>query len=105
VTVFEASDDVGGQWHATAAHGGVWPRMRTNTSRTMTAFSDFDAPADLPLHPADQRAADRVRSRARHGRGRGLPQAALRDPEGRRWRFVGLAVVHGVRARSRSALV
>jgi dimethylaniline monooxygenase (N-oxide forming) len=51
-TVFEASDDLGGQWHTTASHSGVWPGMHTNTSRAMTAFSDFPAPADHPLHPA-----------------------------------------------------
>jgi hypothetical protein len=50
--VFEASDDLGGQWHARAPHSGVWPGMRANTSRAMTAFSDFPAPADHPLHPA-----------------------------------------------------
>ena len=52
VTVFEASDDVGGQWHTRAPHSGIWPGMRTNTSRAMTAFSDFPAPAEHPLHPA-----------------------------------------------------
>ena len=52
VTVFEASDDLGGQWYTTAPHSGVWPGMRTNTSRAMTAFSDFPAPAEHPLHPA-----------------------------------------------------
>jgi dimethylaniline monooxygenase (N-oxide forming) len=52
VAVFEASDAIGGQWHTTAAHSGVWPGMHTNTSRAMTAFSDFPAPADHPLHPA-----------------------------------------------------
>jgi dimethylaniline monooxygenase (N-oxide forming) len=52
VTVFEASDALGGQWHTTATHSGVWPGMHTNTSRAMTAFSDFPAPAGLPLHPA-----------------------------------------------------
>ena len=52
VTVFEASDDLGGQWHTTAGHSGIWPGMHTNTSRAMTAFSDFPAPADHPLHPA-----------------------------------------------------
>lgn len=51
-TVFEASDDLGGQWHTTGAHSGIWPGMHTNTSRAMTAFSDFPAPADHPLHPA-----------------------------------------------------
>ena len=50
-TVFEASDALGGQWHTAAAHSGVWPGMRTNTSRAMTAFSDFPAPADHALHP------------------------------------------------------
>src|SRR4051794_24138427 len=52
VTVFEASGALGGQWQTTAAHSGVWPGMHTNTSRAMTVFSDFPAPADHPLHPA-----------------------------------------------------
>jgi hypothetical protein len=52
VTVFEAGDAIGGQWYTTAPHSGVWPGMRTNTSRAMTAFSDFPAPAEHALHPA-----------------------------------------------------
>ena len=52
VSVFEASEALGGQWQTTADHSGVWPGMRTNTSRAMTAFSDFPAPPDHPLHPA-----------------------------------------------------
>jgi dimethylaniline monooxygenase (N-oxide forming) len=52
VTVFEAGGALGGQWHTTGAHSGVWPGMHTNTSRAMTAFSDFPAPAEHPLHPA-----------------------------------------------------
>jgi cation diffusion facilitator CzcD-associated flavoprotein CzcO len=52
VTVFEAGDALGGQWDTAAAHSGVWPGMHTNTSRAMTAFSDFPAPAEHPLHPA-----------------------------------------------------
>ena len=51
VSVFEASDDLGGQWHTTAEHSGVWPGMRTNTSRALTAFSDFAIPAEHELHP------------------------------------------------------
>jgi hypothetical protein len=51
VTVFEADGALGGQWNSTAAHSGVWPGMRTNTSRAMTAFTDFPAPADHALHP------------------------------------------------------
>jgi dimethylaniline monooxygenase (N-oxide forming) len=51
VTVFEAGDAIGGQWHTAAPHSGVWPGMRTNTSRAMTAFSDYPAPAEHRLHP------------------------------------------------------
>ena len=58
VVVFEAADDLGGQWHTAADHSGVWPGMHTNTSRAMTAFSDFPAPADYPLHPV----AEQVRA-------------------------------------------
>jgi dimethylaniline monooxygenase (N-oxide forming) len=65
-TVFEASDDLGGQWFTTAAHSGVWPGMRTNTSRAMTAFSDFPAPADHPLHPTAEQIRDYLRSYADH---------------------------------------
>jgi dimethylaniline monooxygenase (N-oxide forming) len=66
VTVFEASDALGGQWHTTAAHSGVWPGMRTNTSRAMTAFSDFAAPAEYPLHPAAEQIQIYLRAYAEH---------------------------------------
>src|SRR3954451_22084034 len=52
VTVFEAGDAVGGEGETAAPYSGVWPGMHTNTSRAMTAFSDFPAPAEHPLHPA-----------------------------------------------------
>ena len=65
VTVFEASD-LGGQWHTTAAHSGVWPGMRTNTSRAMTAFSDFAAPTEYPLHPAAEQIHAYLRTYAEH---------------------------------------
>src|SRR6476469_2235740 len=51
VSVFEAGDDLGGQWNTTAAHSGTWPGMRTNTSRAMTAFSDFAPPDTHELNP------------------------------------------------------
>jgi cation diffusion facilitator CzcD-associated flavoprotein CzcO len=51
VTVFEAQDDLGGQWNTTSPISGAWPGMRTNTSRWMTAFSDFPVPPDHELHP------------------------------------------------------
>ena len=55
VTVFEASDDLGGQWNTTAAHSGIWPGMRTNTSRAMTAFSDFPPPPTTSCTPSPSR--------------------------------------------------
>src|ERR1700710_1913717 len=51
VAVFEASDDLGGQWHTSAPHSGIWPGMRTNTSRMMTAFSDLPPPPDHEVFP------------------------------------------------------
>jgi hypothetical protein len=64
-TVFEASGDLGGQWQTTATHSGVWPGMHTNTSRAMTAFSDFPAPADHPLHPAAEQVHQYLHTYAR----------------------------------------
>jgi len=58
VTVFEASDRIGGQWYTTAEHSGVWPGMRTNTSRAMTAFSDFPSSPDFALHPLAEQICD-----------------------------------------------
>lgn len=51
-TVFESGSDLGGQWNATCETSGVWPGMHTNTSRAMTAFSDFPMVADVPLYPS-----------------------------------------------------
>ena len=64
VTVFEASDDLGGQWNTTAAHSGIWPGMRTNTSRAMTAFSDYAAPGGYGLHPLAEQVQDYLRGYA-----------------------------------------
>jgi hypothetical protein len=62
VSVFEASDDLGGQWNTTAAHSGIWPGMRTNTSRAMTAFSDYPPPPSHDLHPLAEQIHDYLRS-------------------------------------------
>src|SRR6478752_5579459 len=61
VSVFEASDDLGGQWNTAAAHSGIWPGMRTNTSRAMTAFSDYPAPTSHELHPLAEQIHDYLR--------------------------------------------
>src|SRR6186713_869892 len=52
--IFEQSNGLGGQWNSAAAHSGVWPSMRTNTSRVMTAFSDLDYPAGTSVYPTNQ---------------------------------------------------
>jgi thioredoxin reductase len=52
--VLEQSDGLGGQWNGHAPHSGVWPSMRTNTSRVMTAFSDLDYPAGTSVFPTNQ---------------------------------------------------
>ena len=65
-TLFEATGDLGGQWHAGAPHSGIWPGMHTNTSRAMTAFSDFPAPAALPLHPAAEQIHAYLHAYAEH---------------------------------------
>jgi dimethylaniline monooxygenase (N-oxide forming) len=57
-TVFEAGDRLGGQWDVGAAHSGVWPGMHANTSRELTAFSDFSPPPEYPLHPAAEQIRD-----------------------------------------------
>ena len=65
-TVFEASYDLGGQWNTGATHSGIWPGMHTNTSRALTAFSDFPAPADSPLHPSAVQIHAYLRDYAEH---------------------------------------
>ena len=37
---------LGGQWAALDGRSGVWPSMYTNSSRTVTAFSDVEHPTD-----------------------------------------------------------
>src|SRR3954454_20147260 len=64
VTIFEASDDLGGQWYATAPHSGIWPGMRTNTSRMMTAVSDAPPPADHETYPLAEQVQNSLRQYA-----------------------------------------
>jgi cation diffusion facilitator CzcD-associated flavoprotein CzcO len=49
--VFEAASEIGGQWNAAAPSTGVWPGMRTNTSRVLTAFSDLDHAEGTSVYP------------------------------------------------------
>lgn len=50
-TIFEASPRIGGQWNPATPSSGVWPGMRTNTSRILTAFSDLDHARGTSVYP------------------------------------------------------
>ncbi len=52
--VYEQGARVGGQWSADPYHSGVWPAMRTNTSRIMTSFSDLPHYAGCPTYPTNE---------------------------------------------------
>ncbi|SOX52805.1 dimethylaniline monooxygenase [Mycobacterium ahvazicum] len=45
-TIFEQAPMLGGQWTGLDGHSGVWPSMHTNSSRTLTAFSDLEHTTD-----------------------------------------------------------
>lgn len=49
--IFEASDNIGGQWYVSAEHSGIWKDMRTNTSRATTMFSDLLHETEAGLFP------------------------------------------------------
>ena len=49
--LFEAHDDLGGQWSASNPRSGIWPQMVTNTFVEATRFSDLDYPEGTALFP------------------------------------------------------
>ncbi len=50
-TLIEEDIDIGGQWRVGGPQSSVWPGMRTNTSRVMTAFSDLPHPPGTAAYP------------------------------------------------------
>ena len=52
--VYERSISIGGQWSGHPMHSGIWPSLRTNTSRVLTAFSDLPHADALPVYPSNQ---------------------------------------------------
>lgn len=52
--IFEQGARIGGQWSADPAHSGVWPGMRTNTSRITTSFSDLPHDGGSPTYPTNE---------------------------------------------------
>jgi hypothetical protein len=59
--VFEQSGRIGGQWSGQPEHSGVWPSMRTNTSRVMSSFSDLPHNSESPTYPTNQAMAEYLR--------------------------------------------
>jgi dimethylaniline monooxygenase (N-oxide forming) len=49
--VFEAAERLGGQWNRSSPLSGTWSGMRTNTSRVLSAFSDFPHPEGTAAYP------------------------------------------------------
>lgn len=62
--VFEQGPTIGGQWSGDRRHSGVWPSMRTNTSRVLTAFSDLPHRDDGQVYPTNQMIHDYLRAYA-----------------------------------------
>jgi dimethylaniline monooxygenase (N-oxide forming) len=56
--LFEQGKRIGCQWSGEPQQSGVWPSMRTNTSRIMTAFSDLPHTPGTPTYPSNQMMAD-----------------------------------------------
>ena len=52
--VFEQNDAIGGQWNTRSCSSGVWPSMVTNTSRSLTCFSDLAHGPGIPIFPSNQ---------------------------------------------------
>lgn len=50
-TIFEQGPMLGGQWTGLDGRSGVWPQMYTNSSRTLTAFSDLAHQTDHAYLP------------------------------------------------------
>ncbi len=56
--LFEQAKRIGGQWSADPITSGVWPGMRANTSRVMTAFSDLAHDPRVGIYPTNQTVRD-----------------------------------------------
>jgi dimethylaniline monooxygenase (N-oxide forming) len=56
--IFEQAATAGGQWSGDASCSGVWPSMRTNTSRVLTQFSDLPHAPGLAIYPSNREIGD-----------------------------------------------
>ncbi|NXK91062.1 FMO1 monooxygenase, partial [Formicarius rufipectus] len=69
-TCFEQSQDIGGLWryteHIEAGRPSLYPSVISNTSKEMSAFSDFPCPEDFPVFLPNARFLDYLRRYAEH---------------------------------------
>jgi hypothetical protein len=65
-TLFDRADGVGGQWRVGAPQSRVWPGMRTNSSRVMTAFSDLAHPPGTAVYPTAEQVGAYLERYAAH---------------------------------------
>ncbi|XP_069718506.1 flavin-containing monooxygenase 1 [Phaenicophaeus curvirostris] len=69
-TCFEQSQDIGGLWryteHIEAGRPSLYPSVISNTSKEMSAFSDFPYPEDFPVFLPNARLLDYLRRYAKH---------------------------------------
>ena len=63
--VFERCPGIGGQWSGDPQTSGVWPMMRTNTSRIMTCFSDLPHGPEVAVYPTNQQMLNYLQRYAR----------------------------------------
>lgn len=62
--LFEQGATIGGQWSGDRTHSGIWPSMRTNTSRILTAFSDLPHADDANAYLSNQFIGEYLRAYA-----------------------------------------
>ncbi|NWW50835.1 FMO1 monooxygenase, partial [Pedionomus torquatus] len=69
-TCFEQSQDIGGLWryteHIEAGRPSLYPSVISNTSKEMSAFSDFPYPEDFPVFLPNARLLDYLRRYVEH---------------------------------------
>ncbi|NXE37520.1 FMO1 monooxygenase, partial [Ptilorrhoa leucosticta] len=69
-TCFEQSQDIGGVWryteHIEAGRPSLYPSVISNTSKEMSAFSDFPFPEDFPVFLPNAQLLDYLRRYAEH---------------------------------------
>ncbi|MCR9136568.1 MAG: FAD-dependent oxidoreductase [Alphaproteobacteria bacterium] len=59
-TIIESHSNLGGQWERTNTNSGVWPRMRINTARFATRYSDIEFAEGVPMFPRNGEVLDMI---------------------------------------------